>query len=283
VNTGNAVLGSAIYITGASTGIGRATALLLDSRGFTVFAGVRKKADAESLAAAASDRLVPLMIDVTDAKQVAAAAAVITESGLPLVGLVNNAGMAAAAPLEFIPIDEFRNQIEINLVGQLAVTQSVLPLLRESKGRIVNVTSIGGLIASSMLGAYNASKFALEAVTHTLRQELKPWGIEVIAIEPGRIATPIWSTASTTADRMLDSMPPEAIELYGPSIQGARDMAAAASKGGLAPERVAEVIQRALTSRNPKTRYPVGTDAKLGAVLMARLPDRTRDRLLARI
>ena len=283
MNTGNAVLGSAIYITGASTGIGRATALLLDSRGFTVFAGVRKKADAESLAAAASDRLVPLMIDVTDAKQVAAAAAVITESGLPLVGLVNNAGMAAAAPLEFIPIDEFRNQIEINLVGQLAVTQSVLPLLRESKGRIVNVTSIGGLIASSMLGAYNASKFALEAVTHTLRQELKPWGIEVIAIEPGRIATPIWSTASTTADRMLDSMPPEAIELYGPSIQGARDMAAAASKGGLAPERVAEVIQRALTSRNPKTRYPVGTDAKLGAVLMARLPDRTRDRLLARI
>ena len=278
MNTGKAVL-----VTGASTGIGRATALLLDSHGFTVFAGVRKKADAESLAAAASDRLVPLMIDVIDAKQVAAAAAVISESGLPLVGLVNNAGMAAAAPLEFIPIDEFRNQIEINLIGQLAVTQSVLSLLRESKGRIVNVTSIGGLIASSMLGAYNASKFALEAVTHTLRQELKPWGIEVIAIEPGRIATPIWSTASTTADRMLDSMPPEAVELYGPSIQGARDMAAAASKGGLAPERVAEVIEKALTVRRPRTRYPVGTDAKLGAVLMARLPDRTRDRLLSRI
>ena len=278
MNTGTAVL-----VTGASTGIGRATALLLDSHGFTVFAGVRKTADAESLAAAASDRLVPLMIDVTDAKQVAAAAAVVTESGLPLVGLVNNAGMAAAAPLEFIPIDEFRNQIEINLVGQLAVTQSVLPLLRESKGRIVNVTSIGGLIASSMLGAYNASKFALEAVTHTLRQELKPWGIEVIAIEPGRIATPIWSTASATADRMLDSMPAEAVELYGPSIQGARDMAAAASKGGLAPERVAEVIEKALTVRRPRTRYPVGTDAKLGAVLMARLPDRTRDRLLSRI
>lgn len=271
----------AVLVTGASTGIGRATALLLDSHGFTVFAGVRRDADAESLRAAASGRLVPLTLDVTDAGQIAAAASAIEAAGIPLAGLVNNAGIAAAAPLEFVPIDDLRHQLEVNVVGQVAVTQAVLPMLRSARGRIVNVTSIGGLIAGQMLGPYNASKFALEAITHVLRQELKPWGIEVIAVEPGQISTPIWATSGARADRMLDEMHPDVHELYSERLAGARAMAASAEKNGLDPLKVAEVIERALTSKRPRTRYPVGTDARIGSAIVARLPDRARDRMLS--
>lgn len=271
----------AVLVTGASTGIGRETALLLDRRGFTVFAGVRKAVDSESLAADASASLVPVLLDVTNPQQIEAAAALIAErvGANGLAGLVNNAGIAAAAPLEFVPIDDLRHQLEVNVVGQLAVTQAVLPLLRLARGRIINVTSIGGLIAGQMLGPYNASKFALEALTHVLRQELAPWGIEAIAIEPGQIATPIWGTAQANADRMLDTMPPRVTELYGDRMAGARRMAAKAAADGLAPIEVAKVIERALIARRPKTRYTVGTDARLGATLIARLPDRQRDRL----
>ncbi|MDP3209060.1 MAG: SDR family NAD(P)-dependent oxidoreductase, partial [Rhodoglobus sp.] len=185
--------GAAVLVTGASTGIGRATALLLHERGFTVYAGVRRPEDGASLRAAASDRLVPLIIDVTDPEAIAAAAGEITRAGVALVGLVNNAGIAAAAPLEFVPLADFRHQLEVNVVGQLAVTQAMLPLLREDRGRIVNITSVAGLFAGPMLGPYHASKWALEAMTDTMRMELAPWGIRVSAVEPGQIATPIWS------------------------------------------------------------------------------------------
>lgn len=272
----------AVLVTGASTGIGRATALLLDQGGFTVFAGVRRAEDGASLAAAASPRLVPLMIDVTRQHDIDAAAEAIGERGIPLAGLVNNAGIASAAPLEFVPTEALRHQLEVNVVGQVAVTRAVLPSLRASRGRIVNVTSIGGLIAGTMLGPYTASKFALEGITHVLRQELAPWGIAVIAIEPGKIATPIWSTSAASADRMLDPVREAASELYGAQIAAAQAMAARAAREGLPPIEVAKVIERALTARRPKTRYPVGTDAKIGAALIARLPDRLRDRLLAR-
>ena len=149
---------SSVLVTGASTGIGRATALHLHGLGFTVYAGVRKPADGEALVATASDRLVPLILDVTDAAAIDAARAAITTAGIPLAGLVNNAGIAAAAPLEFVPLDEFRTQLELNVVGQLAVTEALLPLLRESRGRIVNVTSVAGLFAGPMIGPYHASK-----------------------------------------------------------------------------------------------------------------------------
>ncbi len=273
----------AVLVTGASTGIGRATALHLGARGFTVFAGVRKIIDGESLVAEATEsgQIVPLILDVTHPQQIAAAADAIAASGLPLVGLVNNAGIAAAAPLEFVPIDEFRQQLEVNVVGQLAVTQAVLPLLRTAKGRIVNITSVGGLIAGTMLGPYHASKFALEAMTDTLRAELKPWGIEVVAIEPGQIATPIWATSAARADRMAEEMPGEAAELYCRLIAGAKAAAAAAAVDGLPPVEVAKAVTAALTARRPRTRYRVGVDAKVGAALIARLPDRVRDRLLA--
>lgn len=270
---------STFLVTGASTGIGRETALLLARSGHTVFAGVRRAQDGESLVAEGAGEVRPVILDVTKPKEIAAAAALIAKNGR-LDGLVNNAGMASAAPLEFIPIEEFRRQIEVNLVGQLAVTQAVLPLLRASSGRIVNVTSIGGLIAGQMLGPYNASKFALEALTHVLRQELAPWGIRTIAIEPGQIATPIWGTAAKNSDRLMAELDPQVLELYGKRIAGAQAMAKNAAAHGLDPVKVAEVIQKALTAKNPRTRYPVGTDAKIGSALLARLPDRLRDRLL---
>lgn len=270
-----------VVVTGASTGIGRATALLLAERGFTVFAGVRKDSDGEALVAAASGALVPLQLDVTDAGQIADAAAVVRDrvGAAGLAGLVNNAGIATATPLEFVPIDDLRHQLEVNVVGQVAVTQALLPLLRVARGRIINITSIGGLIAGQMLGPYNASKFALEAITHVLRQELAPWGIEAIAVEPGQIATPIWATASANSDRMLAALPPAVTELYGDRMAGARRMAANAAEHGLPPEEVAKVIAKALTARRPRTRYTVGRDAALGSTLVARLPDRVRDRL----
>ncbi len=263
-----------VLVTGASTGIGRATAQRLSESGFRVFAGVRTESDAESLRAAG---IQPLILDVTNAEHIADAARALSDG---LYGLVNNAGIASAAPLEFVPIDELRHQLEVNVVGQVAVTQAVLPLLRASKGRIVNVTSIGGLIAGQMLGPYNASKFALEAITHVLRQELYPWGIEVVAIEPGVIATPIWSTSAASADRMLAPRLAEVNELYGAQIEAAQRMAANATTHGISPVEVAKAIEKALTAARPKTRYPVGTDAKIGAALLARLPDRTRDRML---
>lgn len=270
---------SAVLVTGASTGIGRETALLLDRHGFTVFAGVRKASDGEELAAAASGSLVPVLLDVTKPEQIAQAAALITDRTVGLAGLVNNAGIASAAPLEFVPIDDLRHQLEVNVVGQVAVTQAMLPLLRAARGRIINVTSIGGLIAGQMLGPYNASKFALEAITHVLRQELAPWGIEAIAIEPGQIATPIWATASANSGRMLDGLPDQVTEYYGDRMDGARRMAAKAAADGLPAIEVAKVIERALTAKRPKTRYTVGRDAAIGSALIARLPDRQRDKL----
>ncbi len=270
----------AVLITGASTGIGRATALHLDGLGFTVYAGVRKTEDGEALRAVASQRLVPLIVDVTDAATIAAASVTIATAGVPLAALVNNAGIAAAAPLEFVPIDEFRTQLEVNVVGHLAVTQAMLGLLRASRGRIVNVTSVAGLFAGPMLGPYHASKWALEAMTDTMRMELAPWGIEVSAVEPGQIATPIWAASAERADAMAASMPAEALTLYAAGIAGARSSAKRAERDGLDPVLVAEAITHAITAKRPRTRYLVGNDAKLVGRFVRHLPDRIRDRVL---
>ncbi len=274
---------AAILITGAAKGIGRATALHLDKQGFTVLAGVRSTADADSLRQAASSRLHTIQLDITNAEQIATlhdtVAKIVGQNGL--AGLVNNAGIAVAAPLEFVPIDEFRRQIEVNLTSQLAVTQAILPLLRQTKGRIINVSSIGGRIAGPMLGAYHASKFALEALTDSLRQELAPWGIKVVSIEPGAIATPIWDSGSQTADRLQSQMSSQAQTYYAAAFEWARNFAKNSVANGLPPERVAEVIHTALTTTRPRTRYPVGRDAQIGTHIIARLPDRLRDRLMA--
>jgi NAD(P)-dependent dehydrogenase (short-subunit alcohol dehydrogenase family) len=218
---------------------------------------------------------------VTDAEAIERAVAEV-EAAAPggLAGLVNNAGLAVAAPVEFLPSDELRRQLEVNVVGQVAVTRAALPLLRRAQGRIVNMGSIGGRIAMPFIGPYSASKFALRAITDSLRLELRPWGLHVVLIEPGAIATPIWATAIEAGDALRARLPAAATERYGAALDAARRRAAANTTGGLPPEAVAEVVLTALTTAHPRPRYLVGRDARIAAVV-ERLPDRLRDRLIA--
>jgi NAD(P)-dependent dehydrogenase (short-subunit alcohol dehydrogenase family) len=281
---GDGAARGAVVITGASSGIGRACALHLDSLGFDVFAGVRKPSDAEQLQSEASERLRPVLLDVTDADSIRQAASrvadAVQERGL--AGLVNNAGVAISAPLEFMPIDELRRQLEVNLVGQVAVTQAFLALLRRAKGRVVNIGSVGGKVALPFAGAYAASKFAMEAVSDSLRRELRPWGISVSLLEPGSVSTPIWEKGIRTGQEVMDRLPPEAHTLYGEAVAALQKVAEETAERGVAPVVVAKVVEHALTSPRPKTRYAVGRDAKMRIALTRVVPDRTMDRLIAR-
>jgi NAD(P)-dependent dehydrogenase (short-subunit alcohol dehydrogenase family) len=274
--------GGAVLITGSSTGIGAACALHLDRLGYQVFAGVRRDADGDTLRTQASERLTPIHVDVTDEASIAAAKARL-ESGTGeggLAGLVNNAGIAVAGPLEILPLEEFRRQLEVNVVGQLAVTQALLPLLRKARGRIVMMGSISGRLATPFIGAYAVSKFALEAMTDALRVELIPWGIEVSIIEPGSIATPIWEKSRQHSGAIVRRIPPDRRELYHRAYDAMRTAAARAGQSGVPASEVAKTVEHALTARKPRTRYLVGKDAKMRARLSKFLPDRMRDRLI---
>jgi NAD(P)-dependent dehydrogenase (short-subunit alcohol dehydrogenase family) len=274
----------AVVVTGASSGIGEASALKLATLGFDVFAGVRKEADGERLRSESGGKVIPLSIDVTDQDSISAAAGRVTEAvgERGLAGLVNNAGVAISAPLEFIPIEELRQQIEINLIGQVAVTQAFLGLIRAGRGRIVNVSSIGGRIALPFAGPYAASKFGIEAISDSLRRELRPWGIEVSVIEPGSVATKIWDKGTAKARELSANLSAEGMELYGGAIAKMQKLAAETAARGMPPEEVAEDVVHALTSPKPKTRYLVGRDAKMRARVSALVSDRTFDRLVAR-
>ncbi len=271
-------------VTGASTGIGRATALRLDAAGWRVFAGVRREEDAESLAGAASASLVPVMLDITDGPQIEAAAgridADLGEDGLD--GLVNNAGIGVPGPLETMPMEDFRRQVEVNLIGHVAVTKAMLPAIRRAPGRVVFISSIGGRIAFPMNGAYHVAKFGIEAAGDVFRQELRPWGISVSIVEPGSIKTPIWERSDREIERLLERAP-ETEELYGKPMAAVRGASRRLGERGIAPERVAATIERALTARRPRTRYLVGADAKIQARLKLVTPARAWDRIVARI
>ncbi len=273
-----------VVITGASTGIGEACALHLDQLGWRVFAGVRRDADGEALQRKASPRLMPLRIEVTDAASIAAARDIVAHElgDRGLDGLVNNAGIAIAAPLEFIPIDDLRRQLEINVIGQIAVTQAFLAPIRHARGRVVNIGSISGKMATPFVGPYAASKFAMEALTDALRCELRPWGIQVAIVEPGSIATPIWEKSTAEADRMEAQLPPEGHTLYGAAIKALRAFAEITAGRGIPPIEVAKAVTHALTAKKPKTRYIVGRDARLQAVVASVVPDRIRDGLIER-
>jgi NAD(P)-dependent dehydrogenase (short-subunit alcohol dehydrogenase family) len=215
---------------------------------------------------------------VTDQASIDRAAA---EVG-PLAGLVNNAGLAVTGPLEYLPVDEFRHQLEVNLVGQVAVTQALLPRIREGRGRIVFMSSIGGKVALPLAGAYAASKFGLEAVSDTLRRELRPWGIHVAAIEPGAVRTPIWAKGAEAADGVLEGMPPEVTDRYGEVMDTLRGEAKKFETDATDPQEVADAVGHALTANKPKTRYPVGRDAKIRSKLARVLPDRVMDAAIGR-
>jgi NAD(P)-dependent dehydrogenase (short-subunit alcohol dehydrogenase family) len=214
-----------------------------------------------------------LVFDVTDSAAIARAAEQVGE----LDALVDNAGIAIAAPLEFLPPDELTRQLDVNVVGQLRVLQAFLPALRGSKGRVVIMGSVGGRSALPFLGAYAMSKFALEAMADSLRLELAPFGVEVALIQPGTIATPIWSKPQ----RSVEQFPPEATTLYGERVAKFRSLAAARSSKAVPAVEVAKAVEHALTAAKPKTRYIVGPDAKRRARVQ-RLPDRARDRVLTR-
>lgn len=274
-----------VLITGASTGIGLACAQRLCADGWRVYAGVRKEADAERLRRELPGDLRPVQLDVCKADEIAGVAARLAdelgEAGLD--GLVNNAGIALAAPLEFVRLEDLRRQLEINVVGLAAVTAAMLPLLRRSpRPRIVHMGSSSGRVAVPFLGPYAASKFAVEALGDSLRRELRPWGMAVSIVEPGAIATPIWEKSSNEADAVLEAMPPEALALYGGAVDTLRAAVEETTRRAIPPERVAAAVAHALTARRPRTRYPVGLDARVQSWLARWLPDRWLDALLAR-
>jgi NAD(P)-dependent dehydrogenase (short-subunit alcohol dehydrogenase family) len=268
-------------ITGASSGIGRATALGLAGNGWTVFAGVRDVATGERLAQeATAGGLLPLSLDVTDASQIAAAAGRVAEQAGGLDALVNNAGIGIGGPLELISPEDLRRQFEVNVFGQVAVTQAMLPALRRAVGRIVFVSSIGGRVAMAFTAPYAASKHAIEALGDALRVELRSSGVRVALVEPGSVATPIWDKSRAEADRL--SIPPELQEQYG-NVPAAMDKVMQdTGRRGVAPEMVAETIERALSASHMRARYVVGRDAR--AMLMAKrlLPDLLFDRVARR-
>jgi NAD(P)-dependent dehydrogenase (short-subunit alcohol dehydrogenase family) len=271
-----------VLVTGASTGIGRATALHLDASGWKVFAGVRKPEDAESLREAASSRLAPVFLDVTVADQIAAAAELIEqESEGGLDGLVNNAGVAIPGPLETVPIEDFRRQLEVNLVAYVAVTQALLEQIRRAEGRVVFVSSIGGRIAFPFGGPYHASKFGTEAIGDVFRQELRPWGLKVSIVEPGSIDTPIWERGQRMGEE-IEAKSPRTNLLYGAAIEKFRRVIEDTAERGIPPEKVATAIAHALESSRPRARYLVGLDAKLQARLKPLIPTSVFDRIVAR-
>ncbi|MFP3940682.1 MAG: SDR family oxidoreductase [Acidobacteriota bacterium] len=277
-----------ILVTGASRGIGKAAALHLDGLGFRVLAGVRSEEDAAALRREGSERMEPVFLDVTDPESIAAAAETARRAAPGgLAGLVNNAGMVVAGPLELLPPEAIRSQLDVNSVGPVALTQAMLPLLRSgaeggtraTPGRIVNVSSANGRVATPWAGAYAASKFALEALSDALRMELRPWGIPVVVVQPGAIDTPIWRRSFERAMENLGGVPPERKELYATTLEKLERRQGRGPSHAIPAERVARVIARALTARRPKTRYLVGREAWLAA-LVAPLPDRLRDRIL---
>jgi NAD(P)-dependent dehydrogenase (short-subunit alcohol dehydrogenase family) len=270
-----------VLVTGTSSGIGEACARHLAGIGFNVVAGVRKPEDAERVA---GDRIESVIVDVTDDASVAAAAQTIgaATGSAGLAGLVNNAGIAVAGPLEFIDIAEFTRQLDVNVTGVLRVTQAMLPQLRKARGRIVNLSSIGGRVAIPLVGPYNASKFALEGMSDALRRELRPWGMHVALIEPGAVATPIWDKGAAQAAEIERNAPPEVRERYGEVMDAVRRQSEKNRTEGVPPQEVAEAVAHALTADKPKTRYLVGRDAKMRAPAAAILPDRAMDAAIAR-
>jgi NAD(P)-dependent dehydrogenase (short-subunit alcohol dehydrogenase family) len=271
-----------VLVTGASTGIGRATVDLLAARGFAVLGSVRTDADAAALAS--ENRATPVRFDVTSEEDIrrgaSEVAALVGSQGLG--GLVNNAGIAVGGPLEFVSIAEIRHQLEVNLIGVIAVTQAFLPMVRRAGGRIVNISSISGRVAVPLLGPYAMSKWGLEAASDALRRELSPFGIHVSLVEPGAIKTGIWKKGTDTADERMAKMPPEVGELYGEKMERLKERAREMGESAAPAEAVARAIHHALTAPRPRTRYLVGRDARIVARLAWLLPDRALDALLSR-
>jgi NAD(P)-dependent dehydrogenase (short-subunit alcohol dehydrogenase family) len=274
---------SSVLITGVSRGIGRATALRLAAAGWTVYGTVRQVADGEALVAEAAGgrgAIVPLQLDVSSDAQIAA-----LDRALPdrLDAIVNNAGIVVSGPLETLSADDLREQFEVNVVGAVALTNLVLPRLRESRGRIVFVSSLSGIVSTPMTGAYNASKFALEAIADAWRLELRQWGIAVSLVEPAMTDTDLWRKAPETLEAEAEEMSAEHRDLYGGHLDGMRKTVPRIQKMAKPVEGVAATIERALTAARPRARYPVGVDVRVQAALSGLTPDRVKDAAFGRL
>ena len=269
-----------VLVTGAARGIGKAIVGHLASRGWDVIAGVRSDQDAESVSALNPPRISPVILDVTNAAHIDA-----LPMSLParLDAIVNNAGIVVSGPMEAVTSDEWRKQLEINVIGQLAVTQEVLPRLRESRGRIVFISSVNGKLSMPLIGAYAASKFALEAAADALRMELSPWHIPVVLVEPAQTDTDMWRTADNMVQEVEAALTPEHRALYARHIAGMKKMIPMSQRIAVPTEKVSAVVEEALTARRPRARYVVGVGPKLQVALMTKLPTAVRDRVLRRV
>lgn len=268
-----------VVVTGTSSGIGRATVLLLARNGFRVFAGVRKREHGDALRSEAGENVTPLVFDVTDEAAIAAAAKQVESAieGRGLHGLVNVAGVGASSPLEFMRLAELRIVFEINVFGQMAVTQAFLPLVRAARGRIVNISSVGAHIAIPFGGALCSSKAAFGLLSDSLRMELAPFGVTVCTVEPGAIYTPAVDKTLGDVEGVIRSLPPAGAKRYADMLRLFTKRAYARERNGSSPDVVAEAIRKALTAKKPKIRYVVGKDARQLTMLPRFLPDRMLD------
>ncbi|MFD6490784.1 SDR family NAD(P)-dependent oxidoreductase [Streptomyces sp. NPDC060188] len=267
-----------VVVTGASTGMGASTARELARRGFHVLAGVRRDRDADAVRSAGIE---PVILDITEPEHVKAVAARVAADSRTLHALVNNAGVQVNAPVEALPMAEWRRVFEVNLFGHIAVTQALLPALLRSRGRVINISSIGGKYAMATYGAYAGAKFALEAVSDSLRREVAPLGVQVVVVEPGGVRTEIAARGIATANDLAARMTPEQDERYGGLIRANNRLMASGTASGLTADAAARVIARAVTARRPRTRYTAGRDAALIMSVGRLLSDRTVDRILA--
>jgi NAD(P)-dependent dehydrogenase (short-subunit alcohol dehydrogenase family) len=258
-----------VLVTGAGRGIDAATALRLAATGWDVHAGVRREHDGATLVEQSRGRVRVLRLDITSAEDIAA-----LDERLPtsLDGVVNNAGIAVGGPVEALALDEIRRQFEVNLIGQVAVTQAVLPRLRVSRGRVVFVSSLSGRVAAPMTGAYSASKFALEGLADTLRLELRPWRVRVSLIEPAQTDTDMWRGADAALEEAISTLTPEHRALYAKHIDGMRKMIPRVQRAARSPEGAAAAIERALTDRRARARYVVGSGPRAQAALSRLTP-----------
>jgi NAD(P)-dependent dehydrogenase (short-subunit alcohol dehydrogenase family) len=269
-----------VLVTGAARGIGKAIAAHLAGRGWDVVAGVRTESDAAAITALDPQRISSVILDVTDAGQIAA-----LDESLPqkLDAIVNNAGVVVSGPMETVTPDEWRKQLETNVIGQLAVTQAVLPRLRKSRGRVVFISSVNGQLSVPLVGAYCASKFAVEAAADALRMELRPWHIGVSIVEPAQTDTDMWRTADDMVDQAEAALTPAHRDLYARHIAGFRKTIPLSQKLAVPTEKVSAVVEKALTARRPRARYVVGVGPKLQVALMSNMPTSLRDRVLRRV
>ena len=248
-----------------------------------MFATVRRQSDADAIATRAGPRLTPLLLDVTDAESIAGAAQTVDAAldGAGLAGLVNNAGVSVDVPLECVDIGTLRHQLEVNAIAPVAVTQAFLPMLRRARGRVVNVSSLNGRVATAISGPYCMSKFALEAFTDCLRQELADWGLHVVAVEPGAIETPMWDKGRQ--DDWSTAASPQNLALYGDAYHAFRRFSEQTAAGAISCDAVSQAIFHALTAKTPRTRYLVGTDARVYGRLAQICPTRVLDWLTRKV